>query len=191
MAFTGRLEAGVRDILRFLGLRKKTGKLTLSRREGSGEILFKSGKIIHAAADGTQNSLGQILLSRNFLSKDDLMVALDLQHNTPERKRLADILVEQGFISHAVLGEAIRLQIKDAIFEFLTWETGFFRFELVDIDAGDGIMIDAKEFLGETSTASEHAHLEGLRRFDEQPETEKSPPRPNGVRFRYNFLYNS
>lgn len=191
MAFTGRLEAGVRDILQLLGLSKKTGKLTLSRLEGSGEILFKSGKIIHAAADATQNTLGQILLSRNFLSQDDLMVALDLQHNTPQRKRLGAILVEQGFITHAVLGEAIRHQIKDAIFEFLTWETGFFRFEMMEIDAGDEIMVDAKDFLGGTGMAPEHVHLEGLHRFDEQRETEESPPRPAGVRRRYNFLYSS
>lgn len=191
VAFTGRLEVGVRDILQFLGLSKKTGKLTLSRLEGTGEILFKNGKIIHTAAVGTQNTLGQILVSRNFLSKDDLMVGLDLQHNTLERKRLGAILVEQGFITHAVLGEAIRHQIKDAIFEFLTWETGFFRFELMEIDAGDEIMVDAKDLLGETGMAPEHVRLERLRRFDEQRETEKSPPRTDGVRFRYNFLYSS
>ncbi len=191
MAFTGRLEAGVGDILQLLGLSKKTGKLTLSRLESSGEILFKSGKIIHAAADATQNTLGQILLSRNVLSQDDLMVALDLQHNSPQRKRLGAILVEQGFITHAMLGEAIRHQIKDAIFEFLTWETGFFRFEMMEIDAGDEIMVDAKDFLGGTGMAPEHVHREGLRRFDEQRETEESPPRPAGVRHRYNFLYSS
>lgn len=188
VAFTGRLEASVPDILQLLSRSQKTGKLTLSGLRGHGEVLFKAGKIIHAAVNGAPNTLGHILVSRNLLSQEDLMIALELQNLSPQWKRLGAILIEQGFITHAVLGEAIRDQIKDAIFEFLTWETGYFRFEMLEIAPEDDVMVDPKDVLNDRGIAPEHILLEGLRWFDEQQKTEESPLRPAGVRRRYNFL---
>lgn len=188
MVFTGRLEASVSDILQLLSLSKKTGKLTLSALEGNGEILFKAGKIIHAVVNGVPNTLGHILVSRNLLRQEDLMIALELQNLSRQWKRLGAILVEKGFISRAVLEEAIRHQINEVISEFLTWETGFFRFELLEIAPQDDIMVDPKEVLFEGGIAPEHILLEGLRRLDEQRQAEQLTPRSGGATRRYNFL---
>ena len=145
MAFTGRLEGlTVFDILQYLGLLKKSGKLTLTRVGSSGVLLFRNGEVISAASDGVQNALGNILIKHEYLTEDALEIALELQHLSPQWKRLGTILVEQGFVTPHVLSQAIRNQIEQVLLDVMTWNTGFFRFE------------------EEMETTSEEDHIVGL-----------------------------
>lgn len=175
MAFIGRLDLTVPDLLQILSLGKKTGKLRLSRLGNSGEVLFKDGKVIYAASDSTRNTLGNILVSQKHITEDSLMAALEMQHLSPKSKRLGAILVEKGIITPVVLQEAIRYQIEQVISEFLTWESGFFRFETAEVAIDDGITVDANEVLAKAGITPEHFLLEGTIRLDEQPEIEHLP----------------
>ncbi|MCH7896456.1 MAG: DUF4388 domain-containing protein [candidate division NC10 bacterium] len=177
MAFIGRLDLTVPDILQFLSLSKKTGKLRLSRLGNMGEIVFKDGKVVYAISDSTRNTLGNILINQKHLTEKALMAALEVQHLSPDNKRLGAILVEKGVITPAVLQEAIRHQIEQVLSEFLTWESGFFRFDHAEVQTDDAIMIDANDFLAKAGISSEHLLLEGVRRLDERNHVEK-PPRP-------------
>ncbi len=177
MAFIGRLDLTVPDILQFLSLSKKTGKLRLSRLGNMGEIVFKNGKVVYAVSDSTRNTLGNILINQKHLTEKALMAALEVQHLSPDNKRLGAILVEKGVITPAVLQEAIRHQIEQVISEFLTWESGFFRFDHAEVQTDDAIMIDANDFLAKAGISSEHLLLEGVRRLDERNHVQK-PPRP-------------
>ena len=182
MAFIGRLDLTVPDILQFLSLSKKTGKLRLSRLGNMGEIVFKDGKVVYAISDSTRNTLGNILINQKHLTEKALMAALEVQHLSPDNKRLGAILVEKGVITPAVLQEAIRHQIEQVISEFLTWESGFFRFDHAEIQTDDAIMIDANDFLAKAGISSEHLLLEGVRRLDERNHVEKPPqPRSEGT----------
>lgn len=182
MAFIGRLDLTVPDLLQILSLGKKTGKLRLSRLGNSGEILFKDGKIIYAASDSTRNTLGNILISQKQITETALMAALEMQHLSPKSKRLGAILVEKEIITLAVLQEAIRYQIEQVISEFLIWEGGFFRFETTEIVVDDGITLDANEFLAKAGIAPEHLLLEGTIRLDEKRETKHPPQATLGAR---------
>ncbi|MFQ5839747.1 MAG: DUF4388 domain-containing protein [Candidatus Methylomirabilales bacterium] len=174
MGLVGRLEdLALPDIFQILNLSKKTGKLTLTRREGSGMIIFKEGRIIYAASDSVRDTLGNILICQKHLTENSLMAALELQHRSPEGKRLGTILVEKGFITPELLEQAIRQQIEQVIFEFLTWKTGFFKFDIMDIATEDAIEVDAKDFLLDGGMDPEHLLLEGVRRLDEQEEAAK------------------
>ena len=181
MGFVGRFELTVPDILQILSLANKTGKLRLSRLGNTGEIHFRDGKIIHAGSDSSRNTLGNILMREQHLSEDALMAALELQHLSTDSKRLGAILVEKGLITPEVLQEAIRYQIEEAISEFLTWEDGFFRFDMMDVSTGDGITVDTNEFLVKKGMAPELLLIEGARRLDERRKAEpvsapSSPP---------------
>ena len=68
MAFVGRLELSVADILRTLSLGRKTGKLRLSRMGNTGEIVFKNGKVFYAASASPRNTLGQILVKHKHIT---------------------------------------------------------------------------------------------------------------------------
>ncbi len=188
MALVGRLTLTVPDILQFLSQSENTGKLTLTTLGDSGMTFFKNGKIVYAGAQAVRNNLGKILVSQKHLSDDALMVALDLQHSSPRWERLGVILVEQGLITRNVLERAIQHQIKQVILEFLTWNIGFFRFDRMEIDCEDGIVIDVKDFLVEAQMDANHLLLEGLHRLDEQSATEKPTAGGAGVTFRFNFL---
>jgi hypothetical protein len=141
LAFTGRLEGlTVFDILQYLGLLKKSGKLTLTRLGSSGVFLFRDGEVISAACDSVQNALGNILIKDEYLTEDALRIALELQHLSPQWKRLGTILVEQGFVAPGVLYQAIRNQTEQVLIELMTWDAGFFRFENMETTGEDSIV---------------------------------------------------
>lgn len=154
MAFTGRIEGlTIPDILQILGLLKKTGKLTLTRLGSSGVILFRNGEVIFAASNSVRNLLGNTLMRERFLSESALQAALEVQHLSPQWKRLGGILVEKGILTRHVVCQAIQHQIEQALLEFLGWEAGVFRFESMEI-AGEDDLIEVGEdlqyFLHET-----------------------------------------
>ncbi|MFQ5657098.1 MAG: DUF4388 domain-containing protein [Candidatus Methylomirabilales bacterium] len=175
MEFTGRLEGlTVPDILQILGLLKKTGKLTLTRMGSSGVILFRNGEVILATSNSARNSLGNTLIKKEYLTEDALKTALEIQHTLPRWKRLGAILVEQGFVSPAVLDQAIQQHIEQVILEFMEWDTGFFRFEGLEIGNDDISMgIDPEDLVrGELfmKAHDEEAWEEPLKGFEEELE---------------------
>lgn len=180
MGFIGRMEVTIPDILRTVNLNKKSGKLTLTRVGNTVDILFKHGTVISAASNSTRNFLGQILISQKRLTENDLTAALDVQHFSADKKKLGAILVEKGLITHEELQETIRQQVEDVISQCLTWENGFFRFDIMDPETDDEIddeiVVDATECPAKTGIDPEHLLLEGTRRLDERQRTEGSIP---------------
>ena len=168
MGLVGRLEdLALPDIFQILSLSKKTGKLTITRREGTGVIVFKNGQIIYAASDSVRDTLGNILVCQKLITESTLMAALEAQHRSPDGKRLGAILVEMGYLTKETLEKVIRQQIEKVIYEFLTWKSGFFKFELMDVPDGDEVEVDAKDFLLKAGLSAEYLVLEGLRKLDE------------------------
>ncbi|HZX60220.1 MAG TPA: DUF4388 domain-containing protein, partial [Candidatus Methylomirabilis sp.] len=180
MGFVGRFEMTVPDILQILSLSKKTGKLRLSRLGNTGEVLFKNGKVTFAASDSTRYTLSNILISQRHLTESALMAALELQHLSSDNKRLGAILIEKGIITREVLQETLRSQIDQVMSEFLSWENGFFRFDMIEIAADDGIAIDVSEFLTKSGIQPELLFHEGASPVDGRREVE-TPPRPELV----------
>lgn len=183
MGFAGRFELSVPDILQILSLGKKTGKLRLSRLGNTGEILFKNGKVIYATCDSTRSTLGQLLISQKHLTEEDLMDALEMQHlSTDSKKRLGAILVEKGIITPEVLQQAIRHQVEHVILEILTWDNGFFRFDMMEISTDDEITVELSEFLPKMGISPEALLLEGVARLDErQKSLKRTPPVPTAT----------
>ncbi len=178
MGFAGRFELTVPDILQILSLSRKTGKLTLSRLENSAELLFKNGMVIFAACDSTRHTLSNILISQKHLTESALMAALELQHLSSDNKRLGAILIEKGIITHRVLQEALRYQIEQVISELLTWENGFFRFDMLEIATDEGVAIDVGELLGKAGMRPGLLFLDGTHRLDDRREAEMPRPEP-------------
>ncbi len=177
MGFVGRFEMTVPDILQILSLSKKTGKLRLSQLGNTGEVLFKNGKVTFAASDSTRYTLSNTLISQRHLTESALMAALELQHLSSDNKRLGAILIEKGIITREVLQEALRSQIEQVMSEFLSWENGFFRFDMIEIAADDGIAIDVSEFLTKSGIQPELFFHEGASPVYGRREVE-TPPRP-------------
>lgn len=182
MSMVGRLEdLALPDILQILSLSKRTGRLTLTRREGKGVILFRQGHITYAASDSARETLGNILVCQKHITEGTLMAALEIQHRSTENPLLGRILVEQGHITQEVLERCIRQQIERVIGEFFTWRKGFFKFELMDVQALDGVQVDTHDFLLKSGLSPEFLLLEAGGRVDEggpPPAKEKKVQKP-------------
>ncbi|MBI4392047.1 MAG: DUF4388 domain-containing protein [candidate division NC10 bacterium] len=181
MGLSGRLEQlGLPDVFQILHLSKKSGRLALTRREGAGMIIFRHGQILYAASDSVRDTLGNILVTQKALTEQQLLTALEEHHSGPEGKRLGTILVERGWITQEVLERAVREQIERVIHEFLTWETGFFRFEPLELADEGEITVDVQDFLLRSGLNPENVLLDGLKLLGERRKGGERPTAPGG-----------
>jgi hypothetical protein len=75
-----------------------------------------------------RKKFGQILLDSQLITADQLEVCLADQKRLDKWKKLGSIVVENGFLKHSQLTDLFHLQIKDVLFETLTWKEGTFTF---------------------------------------------------------------
>jgi hypothetical protein len=176
MGLVGRLEdLALPDILQIISLTQKTGKLTLTRREGSGVIVFKNGKIIYAASDSIRETLGNLLVCDKLITEAILMSALEVQHRSEGGKRLGTILVEKGYLRQDALEKIVRRHAEAVMFEFLMWRKGFFKFDVAEIPDGAEVEVDAKDFLLDEGLDADRLRLEGLKRLEEHKREPAAP----------------
>ncbi len=175
MSLVGRLEdLALPDIFQIISLSQKTGTLIVRSRKGTGMVVFKKGQVIQAASDSIRDSLGNILVSQGMLTEAVLSQALAAQRKDVDRP-LGMILVEMGAVPAQTLERVVRKQIEEIIYDLLSWEEGFFNFELGEIAPKDKIEIDTQEFLLKHGISAEYLLMEGTRILDER---RKGMPRP-------------
>lgn len=185
MGLVGRLEdLALPDIFQIISLTKKTGKLTLTRREGTGMIIFRDGQIVYASSDSIRETLGNILVCQKLITESTLIAAMEVQHRSPAGKRLGALLVEKRYLTEETLEKVVRQHIERVVYEFIAWKTGFFKFDVLNLHRDSEVEVDAKDFLLQTGLNAEYLVLEGLRQLDEQ-EKERAlkdgRPQPEGA----------
>jgi hypothetical protein len=148
MSFVGKLEEfQLSDLLQIISTNEKSGKLNLTRHDAQGVIVFRQGKIIYAASSSARQTLGFLLVSENLISEQQLIEALEYQHQADEEKRLGSILVDQGLLTSESLEQTVRSQIEKVLFEFMDWTQGFFKFERLDLPDRGEVAVDAEDFI--------------------------------------------
>jgi tetratricopeptide (TPR) repeat protein len=167
MAIKGSLrEASLPDVLQLLALGQKAGRLSLSDRNSLGYVYFDKGRITYASIVNRRDRLGDILLNKGKITKEQLDAAINRQ-GLERDKRLGQHLVEAGAISQADLEGFVRIQVEEAVFHLFTWTRGSFHFE-----AG----VEPEEQDVRVSINPESVLLEGARRVDEWSLIEKKIP---------------
>lgn len=167
MSLAGRLEeVELPEILHFLSLNNRTGKLTLTRRDAVGTVVVRLGRIVYAASSSIREALGSILLSRGLVGAERLQSALEAQHQAPDGRRLGAILVETGAIGEEALREALTQQIGLVIQEMCRWRAGYFKFEVTAVAAAGDIGVDAEELVVPGGVPTERILLEALARAE-------------------------
>jgi Domain of unknown function (DUF4388) len=162
MGFVGRLEdLGISDIFQILALGKRTGKLTLTRRNEQGLVVFRNGAIVFCQTNAVHETLGSILVNRHLIDEATLLSALDRQPAELDRP-LGSILVEMGVVDEQTLHAVAYEQVKAVLSVLLTWDNGVFQFETVDIDETFRAAFDASEFLVEEGLRPEEVILDLL-----------------------------
>ncbi len=129
MAIRGSLkEASFPDVLQLLALGQKSGCLSIVDGTKFGSVFFQQGKISFAAIVNRRDRLGDSLVKRGHITKEQLEDALRLQLKHPGR-RVGELLVESGFVARDVVEKELRALVEEAVFSLFTWTQGIWTFE--------------------------------------------------------------
>jgi tetratricopeptide (TPR) repeat protein len=150
-------ELGIHDLLQMIDLARKTGILTVrsQRMKDDAVVHVLDGELVFASRRRSMRLLGQQLLREGKLTEADLDRALEQQRADP-RQRLGAILVELGSVEPDELDRQLRLQIEETIFDLLSWDEGYFRFEELEETPDSPVRVRVDSLL-----------MEAARRLDE------------------------
>ncbi len=185
----GRLEeVAVPEILHMVSWGEKTGTLTLTRDRAEGVVLFRNGRIVHAASNSPREALGTILVCRKLVTEETLMRAVEEQQRSDSGRCLGAVLIAMGALSAKTLEIVVRQQIEQVMAEFFLWESGHFRFEPVELQERSTVDLESSDILVERGFNTEQVVLEVVKRVDDarrrQEEhaaaSHRSAPRPSG-----------
>ena len=177
MSLAGRLEEiELAELLHFLALNNRTGKVTLSRRNAHGLVVVRQGRIVYAASSSIRETFGSILVCRGLVTPEALAGALERQHVQADGRKLGALLVETGAISETQLQEALRQQTGLVVQELCRWRSGYFRFEVAPVASAGDIGVDAEELVVTAGVATDQILLEAMTRLDEADPAAASPP---------------
>jgi len=152
------------DIFRLTALAKKTGRLEVERRTGSGRVYFREGDVYHAESTKSKELLGSKLTRSGRVTEKQLRRAVIEQEQTG--RRLGELLIEQGAVEEDEIEWAIRSQIEDGVFDLLRWDLGAFVWEPdVEIDAEVPLTVSVENLI-----------IEASRRLDEISQIRKKIP---------------
>ena len=177
MSLEGHLEdLSLADIFQIIHLSKKTGVLTVENSTSKGRIVFHSGQILYASLQDREK-LGERLIKEGLIQEKDLEMALRIQKERKAHEPLGAILAENKFIDKNALEEILQEQLKEVVYELLSWDDGSFKFEpektVQEVPIGG-------------SLSPEYLLLEGSRLRDEggkaaDDRKEMTPPVPSLV----------
>ncbi|MEW6049933.1 MAG: DUF4388 domain-containing protein [Candidatus Zixiibacteriota bacterium] len=176
MSLSGNLKTvSFPDILQLLATGKKTGILECKTATRQKEVAFKEGNIIFASSvNSAEDLLGNLLLKRGKISKQDLERAITLHKQTG--RQLGTTLIDMNLFDKEEIASCLKLQIEEIVYNLFSWAEGDFIFH-------EGSAPKNAPFLIELSTMN--VIMEGTRRIDEWIEIQKVLP-PDDVLLRMN-----
>ena len=158
MAIEGPLrELGIHDVFQLLDLSRKTGALrvTSELRDDEGDVLFDSGRVIHASIQSNPTSIERILRQAGRIGDAEMAAAAAVTGGAG----LGDRLVLARAITQRELERQLQMAIENVIFELMSWREGFFSFEERPVS---DVPLDAR-----IRISTESLLMEGARRIDE------------------------
>ncbi|MBN2070968.1 MAG: DUF4388 domain-containing protein [Candidatus Krumholzibacteriota bacterium] len=135
-----------------------TGKLKLITIENVASFFIKDGELIYATIDTRKKKLGQFLIEKGYIDQVKLDEALDEYKHGKGMERIGNILIRHGYLDFESLQNAMQEQMKEVVYEVLTWKTGQFVFFNKVTPEHEDIFLDIK---------MDYLILEGLKRIDE------------------------
>jgi len=145
------------DILQWASVNNKTGVLELERNRVCRRIVFRGGRIIACSSDDPPSRLGQVLLSKGRITREQLRQALGRQERTGENLGL--VLQEMGLLTKEEVDSQVASKAQETIYGLFDWPDAVFRFWEEDAEPAP--------FLMRVDLAVQDLLLRGLARYDE------------------------
>jgi hypothetical protein len=131
-------EIGFCEVLAELCRVRETGVLRLSGGGAEKSVYLQDGSIVFAASKDPDDRLGELLLTREVIHREQLDEAT--LHVGPG-KRLGTVLVEMGILPAADLPRWVREQVKEILFSLFSWTEGLYRFEAGPFPSSEAITL--------------------------------------------------
>ncbi|RLB77156.1 MAG: hypothetical protein DRH06_04430 [Deltaproteobacteria bacterium] len=164
MALEGYLEdLGICDILQILSLSKKSGTLILKGPQGEGLVCFVDGQVVRASSSFFPENIGQLLLRVEIITEDQLVEALAWQKGLKSPQPLGPILTYKFQIAALEIEAVIVAQIEKIIFNFFSWTTGHFSFQLEEVKPFVHSSLNPLDFMLEHGLSSQRLVVKGQR----------------------------
>ena len=131
MALKGNLrDVGLNQLLNLINLAHKTGALTLQKDEGASNarLYFKEGRLIHAAMDGKEARLSDVMVKVGKLTADQAG-AVRSRSTVGTDKELGLLMIQSGMLNQNDIVQGVKNYLLDTVYQLFTWRTGSFRFE--------------------------------------------------------------
>ncbi|MDR3632150.1 MAG: DUF4388 domain-containing protein [Desulfocapsaceae bacterium] len=146
------------NLFQMIGLASLSGQLVIRGHRGTAYFIFAKGKFNYGFSQESRKKIGQIFLDSGFITLDQLNICLADQKSLAKWKKLGSIVVENGYMQLSELVEIFHAQVKETLFETLTWKTGSFTFVDSSPLTDDDIVVEAN---------IDSLILQGLHLFDE------------------------
>jgi hypothetical protein len=145
-------------IFQLMSLSCLTGEIKLITTDNVASLYFRDGDLIYATVDTRRKRLGRFLIEKGLLTEDKLNRVLKEYWAGEGYERIGQMLISKGYIEYQSLAAAIQEQMKEVVYEVLSWKKGQFIFFNNVLPEDEDILIDVK---------LDHLILEGLKRIDE------------------------
>jgi len=148
------------DVLLLVGLKGRTGELTIESGNNIGHMLFHRGRILQSMSPYSR-AVGDLLVEKGLITEMELIESLKLQKKNPVSP-IGALLLKTGKFSLEVVELMVLEQIRQSVNEFKTWENVRLSFHEKDIQPFDRIHLTVHEFL-EQETLKNAIHFLSTR----------------------------
>ena len=116
------------NLFQVIGLATLSGQLIIRGQDDTVYFIFTRGKLNYGFSKDSRKKIGQVLLDSGLITVEELDCCLADQKALPRWRKLGSIAVDKGYLKLADVVELFYGQIKDILFETLTWKVGDFSF---------------------------------------------------------------
>ncbi len=180
MALKGNLQDfSTTQLLNLVHLARKSGALRVNQDSQTAELFFQDGKIIFASLTGLDGLLTDMLARAGKLSPGQAK-AIQARAKEQDDKRLALILIQNGYVSKEDVVQSATQHILDVVYRLFTWTFGEFFFEpdkqpdknrlTVPIDLGNVIMEGSRRVQEWERLQDELPDLDMALKFTDHPD---------------------
>jgi len=170
VSFAGNLNTvSLPDVFQLIFTSKMTGALKITKDKDEKNIYFKSGMLIFATSNDSQDLFGNILVKKGRISREDLNKVIAGQQGG---KKIGAMLVEKNLFTREEIIECLKMQIEEIVYSLFGWKDGLFEFIQDKSAPSDAILSELNPM---------NIIMEGTRRIDEWEELKKILPPDNTI----------
>ena len=114
------------EVVLSLAVAEETGLLVCKQEKSRKEVYYKRGTPVYASSNDTRELLGEYLVSKGIIGRDELETALDVLPKFDGH--MGDTLIALGMVSAMDLFRAIGDQIQTRFSDLLHWHQGAYEF---------------------------------------------------------------